>query len=273
MHLINVILFQGGLGNQMFQYANAISIRNQQPLQLMLFDSNDSVNTHGGLQVLNIFGLKESWRFSLHSFIKRRIPKLLTAFRKDIGDNLFTSKRVRISHHFVGYYQNESFFGEQHDVIKKVFSFDTSKLNYRTKEISEVIKKQNSISVHIRRGDYLNKNEQFVNISPDYYLNGLEYITSIVGNCHIYVFSDDIKWCRENLQRDEITFVDWNTGNDCWQDMYLMSCCKHNIIANSTFSWWGAYLNSNPSKIVIAPKQWRKDSLSTNIVPDNWIKL
>ena len=273
MHFINVILFQGGLGNQMFQYANAIALRKQHPLQLMLFDSNDSVNAHGGLQILNIFGIKEKWRLSLLKLIKKRIPKLLTAFRKDIGDISPDSRCIRISHHYIGYYQNESYFFSQKDVVRKNFSFNTIKLNNRTKDAAETIKKQNSISLHIRRGDYLTEGEQFVNLTPDYYQKSIDYIVSRKGEGHVYVFSDDIAWCKENIKHKNITFVDWNNGNDCWQDMYLMSCCKHNIIANSTFSWWGAYLNSNPSKIVIAPKQWKKDGLSTNIVPDNWIKI
>ena len=88
------------------------------------------------------------------------------------------------------------------------------------------------------------------------------------------VFSDDIEWVKSNLHYADMTFVDWNTGEDSWQDMYIMSQCKYNIIANSTFSWWGAWLNNTPDKIVIAPKQWMKEETKrSDIIPETWIRL
>ena len=88
------------------------------------------------------------------------------------------------------------------------------------------------------------------------------------------VFSDDIEWVKSNLHYEDMTFVDWNTGADSWQDMYIMSQCKYNIIANSTFSWWGAWLNKTPDKIVIAPKQWMKEETNqSDIIPETWIRL
>lgn len=87
------------------------------------------------------------------------------------------------------------------------------------------------------------------------------------------IFSDNIEWCRANLSMEDALYVDWNNGVDSWQDMYLMSLCKHNIIANSSFSWWGAWLNENPNKIVIAPKQWMKSDVGVDVIPKTWIRI
>lgn len=271
---INVILLQGGLGNQMFQYANAFALRKKHPFQLMLFEYNESVYTHGGLLIFKIFkNIDEHNKVNLCHFIKKRAPKLLTAFRKDIGEVEPSKRAFVISKHYIGFYQNESFFNEFEKEIHNCFRFNTQLLNDKTSQISNTIKDQNSISLHIRRGDYLNEGDTYNTYTLQYYYDGINYINSIYDNCQIYVFSDDIPWCRNNLKIQNTIFVDWNNGIDSWQDMYLMSLCKHNIIANSTFSWWGAWLNSNPDKIVIAPKIWRQDKQDEKIIPATWIKL
>ena len=113
----------------------------------------------------------------------------------------------------------------------------------------------------------------------DYYRNALSYIKSIHSSLRLWIFSNDISWCKENLTEfidNTTSFVDWNTGKDSYQDMYLMSQCKHNIIANSSFSWWGAYLNKNEKKIVVAPQKWfnrDKPEQYKDIVPESWIQM
>lgn len=273
MFPISVILFQGGLGNQMFQYANAFALKKKHPLQIMLFDYNESVFTHGGLLLFNIFNINEQTRFDICHLIKNRFPKLLTAFRQDIGDNDSKKRFFLLSKHYVGFYQSELYFKKFEKEIHNCFRFNTKLLNFKTSHISKTIKSQNSISLHIRRGDYLNEGGAYNTYKIQYYYDGINYINSFHDNCKIYVFSDDIPWCRHNLKIPNAVFVDWNDGIDSWQDMYLMSLCKHNIIANSTFSWWGAWLNSNPNKIVIAPKIWRQNERNEGIIPSTWIKL
>ena len=129
---------------------------------------------------------------------------------------------------------------------------------------------ENNISIHIRRTDYVTSNGYHPVQSIEYYKQAIE----IIGDYdNIFVFSDDINWCKENLKFDNMIFVD---GNDDVEDMWLMSICNHNVIANSSFSWWGAWLNNNPDKKVIAPNNWfgSQTNLNTNdLIPNTWIKI
>jgi hypothetical protein len=133
-----------------------------------------------------------------------------------------------------------------------------------------------SVGIHIRRGDYIsNKYNRriFGSFSPGYYLKSINLIKQKLINAEFYVFSDDINWAREQDILNHCTFVE---GNRTLEDFYLMSLCKHNIIANSTFSWWAAWLNKNPQKIVIAPENWYNGNLNkdtVDLVPESWIKL
>jgi hypothetical protein len=143
-----------------------------------------------------------------------------------------------------------------------------------------------SVSLHVRRGDYAG-NSIFGSASQEYYKKGVDYIRQHVDNPHFFIFSDEIEWCRKNLSIDKATFIDWNKKDDSYKDLWLMSNCKNHVMANSTFSWWGAWLDNNPVKIVTAPKQWFKRNYnndrtpmyparyynSKDIIPSGWITL
>ncbi|MDD3060131.1 MAG: alpha-1,2-fucosyltransferase, partial [Sulfurimonas sp.] len=146
-------------------------------------------------------------------------------------------------------------------------------------KLKEEIQSSNSVSLHVRRGDYVsNKNATSYHgvSSLDYYYNAIETISKKISNPILYIFSDDIPWVRENLIVSlPIVFIE-NTNTDRpFEDIYLMSLCKHNIIANSTFSWWGAYLNSNLEKNVIAPKKWFNDPVinTEDLIPSSWTRI
>lgn len=156
--------------------------------------------------------------------------------------------------------------------VLKRFTFKTNSLNAYTKRLSNEMKSCQSVAIHLRRTDYIDIPE-FNTYGLDYYYNAIKYIESICGPCKVFVFSDDIEWCRQNINFADVVFVDGNQGDDYWQDMYLMTQCNHNVIANSTFSWWGAYLNRHEDKIVIAPRQWTTDGDTTGILPSSWIKM
>ncbi|NCQ11249.1 MAG: alpha-1,2-fucosyltransferase, partial [Bacteroidetes bacterium] len=137
----------------------------------------------------------------------------------------------------------------------------------------------NSVSLHIRRGDYVD-NKYFAQIPLEYYYNSIELIENKFPNSSYYVFSDNLNWVKNNFKTNvNLHFVDANDSSTDFMELYLMSKCNHNIIANSTFSWWGAWLNKNPDKIVIAPKVWFGDKTAQENykngqhVPNNWIKM
>ncbi len=147
-----------------------------------------------------------------------------------------------------------------------------------------------SVSVHVRRGDYMAKGYAsfFGTVEPSYYTKAIQNIVAQVEQPRFFVFSDQVSWCKANLNLPGNTvFVEHNTGEDSYKDLILMSKCRHNIMANSSFSWWGAWLNQNPNKRVMAPKQWfRQDyydghepvypvrQYNTNdLIPEGWIRV
>jgi len=177
---------------------------------------------------------------------------------------------------FIGYWQSEKYFLNIQDIIRQDFKF-TNFENSKNIELKNTIEETNSISVHIRRGDYLGNPFLDGLASLEYYKKSIDYILKKVKNPKFIIFSDDIVWCKSNLVLDKDSiFVDWNIGRESFRDMQLMSLCRHNIIANSSFSWWGAWLNANPKKIVLAPKRWftKESNLDYgDIVPETWIKI
>ena len=107
----------------------------------------------------------------------------------------------------------------------------------------------------------------------DYFERAIQYMKEHMDTPVFYVFSDDMDYVKENIKLEDAFYIDGNRGNDSWQDMFLMSSCNHNIIANSTFSWWSAFLNSHDNKIVIAPKRWRYYFETDDVVPEEWIRM
>ena len=161
-----------------------------------------------------------------------------------------------------GYWQSEKYFKEFEGIIRKELMLDFN--------LDVPYLKNNTVSMHIRRSDYLNSNGYHPVQNMSYYENAIDYISDYD---HILVFSDDIQWCKDNLKFKNMIFME--NFSDI-QDMYIMSQCTNNIIANSSFSWWGAWLNENKNKKVIAPNKWFGDHVNINqsdIVPENWIKI
>jgi hypothetical protein len=174
---------------------------------------------------------------------------------------------------FRGIWQSELYFDLAKGKVKEIYSFQKDRLSTKTQKMLRIIEEKNAVSIHVRRGDYLHHNNLGGMCTIDYYKHAIEYISSHTCMPHFFIFSDDVEWVKETFIMENVTFVDHNRGKDSWQDLYLMSKCKHNIIANSTFSWWGAYLNSNERKIVIAPKYWFVRTSSDDIVNKQWIVI
>ena len=172
---------------------------------------------------------------------------------------------------FTGAY--EVVFAGAQEEVRQMYRFPDLFTDYQKRMLEEIAGKQ-SVSVHIRRGDYLNHPEIYGTTTLDYYRNAMTYMQDRRENIHFYIFTNDIPWAEQNFEGDNITIVedsgDLMTGN---LDMALMAECKDNIIANSSFSWWAAWLNRNEQKIVIAPKAWEVNQSTKDIWCENWIKM
>jgi hypothetical protein len=180
-----------------------------------------------------------------------------------------------------GYWQSEKYFIHQKEVIREKYIFKPPVSDQNFRILTKIIN-SNSVSVHIRRGDYAGNN--IINgihglVEKAYYESCISHVSSRIDNPIFFLFSDDIEWVKSNFrfltEQFETFFINPNVGNLAFEDLRLMSNCKHNIIANSSFSWWGAWLNNNPEKIVTAPKRWFNDpSINTDdVIPTSWNRI
>lgn len=286
-----VISCGGGLGNQMFQYAfylnQKYNIKENVKFDLSWFNDN---HIHNGYELERVFNIKVDYAtiddlkvsgkpISVIDKIKNKIfiNKQYYANRNPKEAIMYLPKIVeRRKGYLFGCWQSEKYFINHAKEVREAFVFKLP-LDNKNKKIKEKILSENSISIHIRRGDYLkNENSIFQNICTlNYYKNSIEYIEKNISNPSYYIFSNDIEWCKKIFNIKNVTYVDWNNGNDSYKDMQLMSYCKHNIIANSSFSWWGAWLNNNSQKIVCVPERWFDlDGCGTNdIAPAEWKRI
>ena len=183
--------------------------------------------------------------------------------------------KVKRSSYLVGYWQSEKYFTDYEEVIRSDFTFKET-LDRENLETSTNIQSSNSVSLHVRRGDYVTHASKTLNTcSVDYYRYAIKYISERVSSPYFYIFSDDIQWVRNNIDIPfPAEYVDRNHGCNSFIDMQLMSMCKHHIIANSSFSWWGAWLSGNKGQIVVAPQKWFRNGLNdSDLIPQRWIRL
>jgi hypothetical protein len=289
-----IVKISGGLGNQLFQYSFAKSVANalNTSFKLDFFLNSNSKEFTSRKNELVEFGLtfetadveeiRKMKRFNgnIFSRIERKFIQRYPSVSKKI---IVENKDGRLINNFFddayydGYWQNQCYIKPIESILVNEFVPNNEILG-KDIELLNNIDISNSISIHVRRGDYLSiKSNQsiFCSCTLEYYKTAIDIVRQNVDSPRFFVFSDDIKWVKENFEGNNFFFVD---GNSAISDMYFMSKCKHNIIANSTFSWWGAWLNQNKNKLVIAPKNWFKDFRKNsqtieNLVPENWIKI
>lgn len=288
MIIVKVI---GGLGNQMFQYAFYRNLKSKYSDVKLDISAFKTYSLHNGYELNKIFNIEEdiasedevnkllkipSNKGLLYKLKRKILKKERTYFiQKDFGYKLDFLKTENI--YLDGYWQSEKYFRNSKDTILKEFTFKKD-LTDKNKDMAELINGSNSVSIHIRRGDYIT-NPQALKVHGgicdiQYYKHSIDIINNRVKNPKFFVFSDDMAWVKNNLSLKDCVYVDWNKNQDSYIDMQLMSLCKHNIIANSTFSWWGAWLNSNGNKIVIAPQKWFNTNVNTtDLIPESWTKI
>ena len=285
-----------GLGNQMFQYAagRSLSVKNKTSLFLDIEYFKNTETTEfrtARLFELDIFNTK--YKISNDKIIKTFYPAglfyklfnkviLKSKIYSELDFNFDKSFFMQKGNIFLkGYRQSEKYFKHIAEFIKEDFKFIKTKSEL-TLSVSKDISGCNAVSIHIRRGDYVSSPAaaSFHGVlRHQYYHEAMLIIEKQIDNPVYYIFSDDNNWVREYFVKGKqnIKFIDFNNGSDSWQDMFLMSKCKHNIIANSSFSWWGAWLNENADKIVIAPKIWFADkqmnSQTNDLYPKGWVDI
>ena len=282
-----LIRLQGRMANQMFEWALGKAIKKQTGIQPIFDDSEETQK----LSVFNLdfkkYAIKKPLRYKLFRKtipfrnIRNKLTKIKIKLPKLVENPYFKYDEkyinVQAPIYLDGFFQSYKYLENIREELLQDFSLKKP-LNKKNKEILEQIKNTESVSLHYRRTDYLKS--RVANVmgacTDEYYQNAVKTISEKINKpLTLFIFSDDPKWVKENVKFDHKTIVvDINSGKQGYFDMELMKNCKHNIIANSSFSWWAAWLNENPNKILVAPKVWMKNIESDyDLMPPEWIRL
>lgn len=268
---------KGGLGNQMFQYAcaRALALRNEDNLQLVRDRHKDDIERPFSLINFQITGTMVSankvaaWPKCKTWFTQKILRQFYVRFEPAI-----LSRRGDV--YLDGYFQSQMYFADYTDVIRDDFRLKDA-LEGMVATMAEQIKNDSkAVVLHIRRGDYVTHPEFGGVVDQAYYQRAMAEVKKRIPKARFYVFSDDIAWCKANLLLPEDSIFVSQAEMCDYEELTLMSLAKHQIIANSSFSWWGAWLNSNPNKVVITPARWangKKEKDFRDIIPKTWIRL
>jgi len=282
----------GGLGNQMFQYAvaRAIALRfdvelkldisgfADYPLRRYELDQFPISAKLASIMDLSHFGLRHYQRSDWQHRLRRWITgRDWPVYREPQFNFDPLAKQLHPPIYLDGYWQSEQYFIDFADILRREFT-PQAPLEPENQDIADLIDSVNAVSLHIRRGDYVGNahtSQYHGTCTLDYYQAAMDHIAGQVASPHFFVFSDELDWARAHLHcHFPMTFVNANSPERGYRDMQLMSRCRHHIVANSSFSWWGAWLNPKQEKIVVAPKKWFNTGLDTrDLVPDAWIRI
>lgn len=283
-----ILKHQGGIGNQMFQIALYYSLNKNRDVKLDLFGMENYLNRNNWAMAIELFGINpeiatknDFMGMNIHGdgFINRICRKVLSYRGKIVYENnegnydesIFYLDNVYLD----GYWQSYKYFENNRTDLLKLFSFPC--LSGKSLEFeNEIVETEIPISVHIRMGDYLQGANKAIYggiCTEEYYNKAINFFKEKYPKCHFYIFSNDKHYVQKYKNRQDFTLIDCNDEKDAWKDMYLMSICKHNIIANSSFSWWGAWLNQHEDKEIIAPYKWMNTKEMRDIYPNEWIRI
>jgi len=282
------ITLQGGLGNQLFQFANGyvISKANNMKLKIDISGYRNSINRQFELNKFTnvkkvifsdnkyfIYLISKILRKIFYLFFFIRTQKFESSpfvFNRDLCNYAF-SKNTNL----IGYFQSEKYFMHKRSEILQLFQFSTNKSRH-FKFFFNKINYSNAVALHLRGGDYITNpkaKNYHGNLPQTYYSKSIDYISKEIYNPHFFIFTDDIHYFNQisYFKKFKYTLVDIKSAFD---SLHLMSLCKHHIIANSSFSWWGAWLCTNKKKIVCTPRKWVRIKIkTTDVVPRSWKKI
>ena len=279
-----VIKIKGGLGNQMFQYALYIALKERGKKAIL--DTSYIYKEMKGLgrsTIFDVFCLDHNYVVDnkIYNFLMRYFFSFfrnLTSFKKRIyrepSFGIYDENVWKLDNTFLdGQWQSEKYFSLYRKRILEAFTLKQS-VDLNNELVKLILNKANcTVSIHIRLGDYTSEGNQrnFGNIcTAMYYRKAINHIRSLCNNPLFIVFSNDITKAKEIIANENVIFADSTSERNGWIDMWMMSKCRHNIIANSTFSWWAAWLNTNENKIVVAPQKWFNIRNTPDICPKDW---
>ncbi len=283
---VKIVKFQGGLGNQMFQYAFGQALANAQGGDV-LYDTSwfDTVKNSGTRRHFDLEFFKcqinKAPEAQIEKLLLRKAPKMFRRFFdrhvKDKQAMVFDKRLLEIegAAYYSGYFQSERYFKSLRSALLEEFS-PRRPLDGKNTAMLDKITSVEAVSLHVRRGDYLKLAGIYGTCDSAYYTRAAAYIAARVQNPHFFLFSDDLNWVLDHIRLDyPYTAVDVNAEKTAYCDMMLMKACKHNITANSTFSWWGAWLNTHQNKIVLSPGRWVNAPAETyrDVIPEAWTKV
>lgn len=286
-----IVGINGGLGNQMFQYALYLKL-NSIGREVYLDDEIlvNKLNDSKALKIFDVFDLdyqlcdrktRESMAdvgMDIFSRVRRKLfgkrDDDKTCFREvNLDDNYYPDLFEYDNKYISGCWQTEKYFADIKNEIIQHYSFNINDNDAVVKDLVGQITTSNSVSLHIRRGDYLNNSLYEGVCTDEYYNNAITYIKQNVDNPIFYIFSDDVEYAKNRYHGDDFVIIDEFHEKRSHYDMYLMTQCKYNIVANSSFSWWGAWLNQNKDKIVVCPTKWSNQFEFRYTPCDSWVKI
>ncbi len=289
---MKIVRFQGGFGNQMFQYAFLVALQEKFQEEVLAditmfehYETHDFclVDFFGmELKLADSSNLNKVTRYYKNALLQKLTDKYLppkkTVYQEKtickFDESSFDDVEDR---YYAGYWINTGYFSTVEDRIRKAFVFKRG-LDSKNQQVLDEISKSESVSIHVRRSNYLQFGGQ-LECPLEYYKAAIEHVLEKKGKVSFFVFSDDIAWCKENIPAlvggSACLFIDWNNERAShYIDMQLMAACRSNVLANSTFSWWGAWLNNNPDKIVTVPKKWAERlEYDKGLILQDWIVL
>lgn len=283
---MRIVKISGGLGNQMFQYALMIGLRETFKEEIYAeISSYKNYNLHNGLELERIFpiSLNQAKRnpllarkLTLSRFLNHYFPFICGDCQYEYldfryVDSIYNQRRKK--RYYAGYWHNYQYIKPFRAEIMKAFTFKIP-VDQKNQKLIDSISQQNSVGIHIRRGDYLKETQYQGICTLEYYKKAIDLVHGAFKAPVYYLFSNDINWCKENIspliKDSEVVYIDWNTGKNSYRDMQLMTYCKGLIIANSSFSWWGAFLNQRQDNCIIAPKRWKNAKYDLKIQMPEW---
>lgn len=286
---MKIVQLSGGLGNQLFQYSFGVHLHQIQKEEIYYLYNHDANVTPRSLELhqlgispklINSVQLNEL-QYESNKLIRHLREKTGLAnylkLREDSGTEITQNQDPR-HQIYIGYWQDYRYVQSSQPQLLK--SLQKTSLSPRSQNFLSSVEQNTSVAIHIRRGDYVtnSKVSQVLKALPlSYYITAIELLKRKITQPHFYVFSNDAQWVHQHFPKYiDYDYVDWNTGSYSYQDMILMSKCSHQIIANSSFSWWGAWLGKKQDQIVISPRQWfapETDIDTKDLIPNDWYQI